>query len=178
MKVLPLESEEIRDYHLEGSERRNSRRHILLIGVSNLCTDIHMAYEGYKQAKKALEIAQINKENQQVFLFSDIGHISILLDARNPQELETYADNILGPIYDYDIQKSSELIKTLYFYCNNECNLHKTARLLNLSIGGMRYRLANLKERFDLDMMNSATRREVQMALDIYVAIGKLPPSF
>ena len=150
----------------------------ILIGVSNICLNIHAAHEGYKQAKKALEIGQINNENQQVFLFSAIGHISILLDARNPQELETYADNILGSIYNYDIQKSSELIKTLYFYLNNECNLHKTARFLNLSIGGMRYRLANLKERFNLDMMNSTTRREVQMAIDIYVAIGKLPPSF
>ena len=75
-----------------------------------------------------MEIAQINNQKQQVFLFSTIGHISILLDARNPQELENYANNILGAIYDYDIQKSSELLKTLYFYLNNECNLHKTAR--------------------------------------------------
>ena len=149
----------------------------LRIGISNICPSIHRTHEGYKQAKKALEIAQINKQKQQVFLFSAIGHISILLDARNPQELENYADNILGSIYDYDIQKSSELLKTLYFYLNNECNLHKTARILNLSIGGMRYRLANLKDRFNIDMMDSATRREVQMALDIYVVFGKLPDS-
>ncbi|WP_071392939.1 XylR N-terminal domain-containing protein [Bacillus tuaregi] len=149
----------------------------LLIGISNICPSIHKTHEGYKQAKKALEIAQINKLKKQVCLFSAIGHISILLDARNPEELENYADNILGSIFEYDIQKSSELLKTLYFYLNNECNLHKTARYLNLSIGGMRYRLANLKERFNIDMMDSATRREVQMALDIYVALGKLPDS-
>ncbi|MBD1381696.1 XylR N-terminal domain-containing protein [Metabacillus arenae] len=145
----------------------------LLIGISNICPSIHRTHEGYKQAKKALEIAQINKK-QQVFLFSTIGHISILLDARNPQELDNYANSVLGPIYDYDLQKSSGLLKTIYFYLNNECNLHKTARILNLSIGGMRYRLTNLKERFNIDMMNSTTRREVQMALDIYVAFGKL----
>lgn len=162
---------------LKEVEKKFPSSHIL-IGVSNICRDIHGAHEGYKQAKKALEIAQINKGNERVFLFSSIGHISILLDARNPRELETYADSILGPIYDYDLRKSAELIKTLYFYYQNECNLHKTARFLNLSIGGMRYRLANLKERFNLDMMNSATRREVQMALDIYVAIGKTASLF
>jgi PucR family transcriptional regulator, purine catabolism regulatory protein len=146
----------------------------IIIGISNICLNINGVHEGYKQAKKALEIAQINNENQHVFQFSSIGPISILLDARNPQELEDYADHILGAIYQYDIQKSAELLKTLYFYLNNECNLHKTARFLNLSIGGMRYRLANLKERFNIDMMNSTTRREVQMALDIYTAFGKL----
>lgn len=146
----------------------------LSIGISNICLNINGVHEGYKQAKKALEIAEINNQKQQIFLFSAIGHISILLDARNPQELENYANSILGPIYDYDLQKSSELLKTLYFYLNNECNLHKTARILNLSIGGMRYRLTNLKERFHIDMMNSITRRDVQMALDIYLAFGKL----
>ena len=50
----------------------------------------------------------------------------------------------------------------------------KPLAILNLSIGGMRYRLTNLKERFNIDMMNSTTRREVQMALDIYLAFGKL----
>ena len=146
----------------------------LLIGISNICTQITEIHEGYKQAKKALEITQFNNQKQQVILFSSIGHISILLDARNPKELENYADQILGPIYTYDIEKSAELLKTLYFYLYNECNLHKTARYLNFSIGGMRYRLTSLKERFNIDMMNSKTRREVQMALDIYLAFGKL----
>lgn len=150
----------------------------ILVGISNRCLNIYGAHEGYKEAKKALEIAQINKQKPQVFLFKSIGHIALLLDARNPQELEAYADRVLGAIYEHDREKSSELIKTLYYYFQNECNLHKTARFLNLSIGGMRYRLTNLKERFQLDLSDATTRREVQLALDIYVAIDKLPPSF
>jgi len=145
----------------------------LLIGISNMCTNIQQIHVHYKQAKKALEISQINGQKQRVILFSDIGHISILLDARNPEELEAYADRILGDILEHDITKSTELIKTLYVYSNNDCNLHKTARSMNLSIGGMRYRLTNLKEKFHIDMTHYNTRREVQMALDIYLAFGK-----
>jgi len=146
----------------------------LLIGISNVCTNINEIHKGYQQAKKAVEISQINNQKQQVILFSAIGHISVLLDARNPKELEDYADRILGKVYDSDIQKASELIKTIYFYLNNECNVHKTARVLNLSIGGMRYRIKNLKEKFNIDLINSSSRREVQMALDIYLAFGKV----
>jgi sugar diacid utilization regulator len=147
----------------------------LLIGISNRCEEIIHFHEGCKQAKKSLEIAQIKGHEQRVIQFSELGYISLLLDARNPVELENYADKILGRLYDYDVQKSTEILKTLYYYLNNECNLHKTARYMNLSIGGMRYRLSMIKERFDIDMMNSNTRREVQMALDIYLAFGKLP---
>jgi sugar diacid utilization regulator len=148
---------------------------LLLIGISNCCEKINHFHEGYKQAKKSLEIAQIKGHEQRVIQFSELGYISLLLDARNPEELGNYADKILGALYDNDVQKSTELLKTLYLYLDNECNLHKTARYMNLSIGGMRYRLAMIKDRFNIDMMNANTRREVQMALDIYLAFGKLP---
>jgi sugar diacid utilization regulator len=152
----------------------NSR---LLIGISDCCEKINQFHEGYKQAKKSLEIAQIKGHEQRVFQFSELGYISLLLDARNPLELRDFADKILGPLYDHDIQKSTELLNTLYLYLDNECNLHKTARYMNLSIGGMRYRLAMVKDKFNIDMTNAGTRREVQMALDIYLAFGKLPLS-
>jgi len=45
---------------------------------------------------------------------------------------------------------------------------------MNFSIGGMRYRISSLKDKFNIDMMNYHTRREVQMALDIYLAFGRL----
>lgn len=145
----------------------------LFIGISNLCQDINSFHQGFKQANKAIEIAQIKRQKQRVILFSELGHISILLDARNPKELENYANGVLGPVFDYDTQNSTELLKTLYFYLSNECNLHKTARKMNLSIGGMRYRLTRLKDLFGIDLMNSSTRSEVQLSLDIYIAFGK-----
>jgi sugar diacid utilization regulator/predicted hydrocarbon binding protein len=147
----------------------------LLIGISNRCEKLSHFHEGFTQAKKALDIAQIKGQKQQVIGFSELGYISLLLDARNPEELRKYANDVLGPLYDHDVQKSTELLKTLYFYLNNECNLHKTARYMNLSIGGMRYRLAMIKDRFNIDMMNANARREVQLALDIYLAFGELP---
>ncbi|MEH7094530.1 XylR N-terminal domain-containing protein [Neobacillus vireti] len=155
--------------------KKNQPASLLLIGISNRCLETNHFHEGYKQAKKALDIAQIKGQKQRVILFSELGYISILLDARNPEELENYANNILGPLYECDLEKSTEFLKTLYFYLNNECNLHKTARFMNLSIGGMRYRIASIKERFNIDMMNASDRREVQLALDIYLAFGKLP---
>jgi purine catabolism regulator len=146
----------------------------LLIGISNRCVEISHFNKGFKEASKAIEIAKLKGQNQQVILFSELGHIAILLDARNPEELESYANEILGPIYDYDTRYSTELLKTLYYYVNNECNLYKTARIMNVSIGGMRYRLTRIKELFGLDLTISSTRFEVQMSLDIYLVLGKI----
>jgi sugar diacid utilization regulator len=146
----------------------------LLVSISDVSIKMEQIHEKYNEANKALEIAQLNGDKQKVVLFSDIRHISILLDARNPKELEGFADAILGSIYKSDEEKETELIKTLYFYLKNEGNLHQTARILNLSIGGMRYRIQILKEKFNIDLTDYHARREVQMALDIYLAFGKL----
>jgi PucR family transcriptional regulator, purine catabolism regulatory protein len=147
----------------------------LLIGISNPCKDIDSLHNGYKQAKKALELVQMKGKKQRVILFSELGHLSILLDARSPEELENYAKKIIGPIYNYDVTKSTDLLRTMYLYINNGCNLHKTARSMNLSIGGMRYRLSVVKERFNIDIMDSSTRFEVQLAIDIYLTLDKIP---
>jgi sugar diacid utilization regulator len=158
---------------LLGEIIRNIPSLQILVGISNRCLDINGFHQGFKQASKAIEIAKIRGRQQRVLQFSELGHMSILLDARKPEELESYANETLGPISDYDAQYSTELLKTLYFYLNNECNLHKTARIMNISIGGMRYRLTRINELFDIDLTNSSTRLEVQLSLDIYLALGK-----
>lgn len=146
----------------------------LFIGISNRCLEVSRYYKAFKEAVKAIEIARIKKHDQQIILFSDLGHLAILLDARNPEDLTSYADEILGNIYEYDRQHSGELLKTLYYYLNNECNLYKTARSMNISIGGMRYRITRIKDLFEIDLTNSSTRFEVQMSLDIYLILGKI----
>lgn len=146
----------------------------IMIGVSSVCVNQTKFYSGFKEANKALEIAKLRKKMQTVVLSSELGHLSILLDARRPEELETYATSQLGALIDYDQQYQTEFLKTLYAYVENECNLYKTARALNVSISGMRYRLNRIKELTNFDMANSSTRFEVQMALEICVVLGKL----
>ena len=45
-----------------------------------------------------------------------------------------------------------ELTKTLYHYLENGSNVHQTARAMNFSISGLRYRLGRLNEILQLDM--------------------------
>jgi DNA-binding PucR family transcriptional regulator len=56
----------------------------------------------------------------------------------------------------------------------NECNLYKTARILNVSISGMRYRINRIRELTGLDLTVSSTRYDIHLAVDIYLALGKL----
>ena len=146
----------------------------ILLGISNRCSDIAELHPGYKETIKAIEIAKLKHKSDSVILASDLGHLSILLDARRPEELERYADKLLSALDRYDKQYSTEFMKTLYYYIYNECNLYKTARFLNVSISGMRYRLNRIKDLIQIDLNNASARFEVQMALEIYLILGKI----
>ena len=122
------------------------------VGVSKLCTDVGQYYKKWKEAQKAIEIAKVKNRlmmtdvNTGVVHAEELGHIMILLDARRPEELLEYAHEFLYNLKSYDEKNSSELVRTLFYYIENECNLHKTAREMNVSISGMRYRIQRIEE--------------------------------
>jgi sugar diacid utilization regulator len=160
--------------YLIGQISENNPNIKVTLGISNVCRDISKFYLGFQEVNKAIEIAKIKQKNQQVILSSELGHVGLLLNARNPEELESFAYSKLGQLYEYDQNNHAELMKTLYIYVENEHNLHKTARLMNISISGMRYRLKRILELLELDCMDSSRRFELQLALDIFLVLGKL----
>ena len=98
----------------------------------------------------------------------------ILLDARKPEELLEYAHEFLSSLKSYDEKNSSELLRTLYYYIENECNLHKTARDMNVSISGMRYRISRIQELINMDLSKSSSKFEIQVSLQTYMAFNLL----
>ncbi|HBI03774.1 MAG TPA: hypothetical protein DDY49_07070 [Paenibacillaceae bacterium] len=150
---------------------KNSR---ITLGMSGIYHDLCSFSRGFHEAQKAIEIAEMKWKNRQVVHAAELGHLGLLLNARNPEELESFAKEKVGTIYEYDKKSGGELLKTLYYYIKNEFNLHKTAREMNITIGGMRYRLRRIQELGEFDLNNSDTRFEIQLALEISVVMGQL----
>lgn len=157
----------------------HNEKNPIYIGVSKLCKDVGQYSKKFKEAKKAIEMAKaknriMNTANYEVVHADDLGHIMILMDARKPEELLEYSHEFLSNLKAYDEKNSSELLKTLYYYIENECNLHKTAREMNVSISGMRYRINRIQELIDIDLSKASSKFEVQLSLQTYMAFNLL----
>lgn len=146
----------------------------VILGISGECHSRSSFYKAYNEATKAIDIARFKGKKDRVVLSSDIRYLSILLDAKRPEELAQYSENLLGSLHNYDLKYGTEFIKTIHSYFENECNLYKTARSLSVSISGMRYRMDRIEELSGFNLSNSATRFEVQLALEIFLVIGKV----
>ncbi|WP_158231681.1 XylR N-terminal domain-containing protein [Sporosarcina sp. P18a] len=148
----------------------------ICIGISDTTENLTDFNSRSKEAKKAVELAKFRSRESGVILSSELGNLTLFLNAREPEELESFANGKLQEILNYDRKKNSELLETLFYYTQNEFNLHKTARVMSISISGMRYRILKIEELLSIELSNSNSRFEIQMALQIYLLLGKIKP--
>ncbi|PIC56097.1 hypothetical protein CSV80_15135 [Sporosarcina sp. P12(2017)] len=148
----------------------------ICIGISDTTENLTDFNNRSKEAKKAVELAKFRSRESGVILSSELGNLTLFLNAREPEELESFASEKLHEILNYDTKKNSELLETLFYYTQNEFNLHKTAREMSISISGMRYRILKIEELLLINLSNSNSRFEIQMALQIYLLLGKIKP--
>ncbi|MDT8860716.1 XylR N-terminal domain-containing protein [Alkalihalobacillus sp. MEB130] len=148
------------------------------IGVSGVTKDISSFYSKSEEAIKAVELAKTKAKakssHSRVMMSNELGYLRLFLNARAPEELEEFAKEKLDTILIYDKKKNSELLITLFYYSQNEFNLHKTAREMSISISGMRYRIQKIEDLLEMDLSSSQSRFEIQICLQILLMLGEI----
>ncbi|WP_394236386.1 XylR N-terminal domain-containing protein [Niallia oryzisoli] len=141
------------------------------MGVSSSIPSIEAAPQLYNESVASLMVA--NPHHNPVY-FDSLGVVGMLLQTNNLEALEQYAYKIVGPLMDEDRNKGMELLITLYYYLENGSNVHKTARAMNFSVNGLRYRLGKINELLQVDLNHAHNRNEIYVALQCLTALGEL----
>lgn len=144
---------------------------VFTLGVSSSSPLIEEAASLYDESLAALKVT--NGEHNLI-LFDSLGLVGMLLQTKNLDMIEKFAYKILGDLIEEDKMKNVELTKTLYYYLDNGSNVHKTARAMNLSISGLRYRLGRIHEILQVDINTSYVRHEIYLALQSLLVLGEL----
>jgi PucR family transcriptional regulator, purine catabolism regulatory protein len=144
---------------------------IFNMGVSSSKSLIEDASKLYKESIASLKIA---KGNQNLVFFDSLGIIGMLLQTKDLEAVKDFSYKILGNLIEEDRSKNMELIKTLYYYLENGSNAYKTARAMNFSINGLRYRLKRINEILELDINSAYNRHEIYLALQCLIVLKEL----
>ena len=95
----------------------------------------------------------------------EIGAFSLLMSSLSGPEAERFLASKIGRIADGGSPKGRVAIETLSTFLETGRRLQDTARLLNIHVSTLRYRLARLAEAHDLDLMDSEACFELELAL-------------
>lgn len=146
----------------------------LRIGISSKYKEVSEIHRAYSEARQVLDLMNQQKRKDSVVAYNDLGVFRILMQHENPEVLYQFSEEKLGPLLRYDRENKAELTKTLYIYLFNECNMYKTAKKMNLSFSGFRYRLKRIKELYNGDLSMAEERFQLYFALKYLTMINEL----
>lgn len=139
------------------------------VGIGRVVDFLENFEKSYKDSIKAISTGHILKRGL-VTNYENLGIYKILSQDYLEEELEEFYDSTIKPLVEYDKKKSTELIKTLESYFNNNGNLKKMSDELFTHYNTILYRVQRIMEITGMDLENPSDR----LNLDISLKIKKL----
>jgi len=139
-------------------------------GISSSSSKIEEASQLYDESNSALQMAN---HLQKVVFYELLGIEGIIFQTENDR-LQKFAKRKLGSLLEEDKKKDMELTKTLYHYLNNGSNINKTAKAMNFSITGLRYRLQKINELLEVDLNIPDISHQIYLSLKLLIYWGEL----
>ncbi|MEV5665923.1 PucR family transcriptional regulator [Streptomyces flaveolus] len=138
------------------------------IGVSSPCDSVDDIPRHYQEARRALEVRRRSRERYGTTFFDELGLYRILGPGNDDRELETFVQEWLGQLIDYDSLHHATMVETLsrYFDCGG--NYDETAESLAIHRSTLRYRLQRIRDISGNDLANVEDRLNLQVATRVW----------
>jgi purine catabolism regulator len=145
--------------------------HVFKLGISTTSKSIEEAPQLYEECLSALRVAN---HHQKIIFFDSLGIEGVMFQMKNISPIKKFIHKMLGKLLEQDKSKDMELTKTLYYYLSNGCNVHKTARAMNFSISGLRYRLQKINDILQIDINVPSIGYQLYVSLQFLIYWGEL----
>ena len=136
-------------------------------GVSEPTGRPELAPRALQQAEHAIEMGTRLGRAGQVIRYEDLGIYRLLLQIGDMHELGQFAEDVLGPLIDYDATHKVELIGTLAAYLHQHESLKQTARVLRVHVNTVAYRIQRIEQLSSLDLADPDDRLIAHVAVKI-----------
>lgn len=126
----------------------------------------HLTLGEYKMCLQE-SLYAANASSDAFTKYSDLGVSRIIYPFFSSREMQRYAQEILSPIEDYDIENNSMLFETLQAYLRYDCDLTATADFFGHHKNTVRYRLDKIHELTGLDYKRFSHLEQLSAATKI-----------
>ena len=149
------------ELHIAGGEDCST------IGVGRAYSDPLKLHLSYEEARQALVIGAKVWGSGTFTHFEDLGVYRILHHHPDKGELDSFAEEALGKLIEYDRKRNTDLVDTLDVLMDCNLNISVAARRLYLHYNSLRYRLQKIEELIGPFVDDAHQRFNLQFALRI-----------
>lgn len=133
-------------------------------GVSRTHGDVVDLPSALNEAKTALAAAR-RLGGGDVFLYEELGIVRLLLGSGDDPDMQTFVDELTGPLVAYDRENNGALVRTLRAFFDADCSQRVAAERLFIHYKTLRYRLEQIKQLTGLDLARHEDRMRADFAL-------------
>lgn len=136
------------------------------VGVTS--ADPEQLQEAYAEARRCLDTLRTLGREGEVCDPAGLGLARLLLGENGPEELRAFLVGTLGPVLDYDTQRSTRLVETLetWFACGGR--LKETGAALHVHPNTVAQRLDRVGDLLGRDWRDPARALDLQLALRVH----------
>ncbi len=142
------------------------------IGIGRPYEGLENFSNSYLDSVKAISTGKILSE-KVITNYENLGIFKILCQDHIEDELVKFYNTTLKPLVDYDEKKSTELVKTLEAFFENNGNLKKMSDSLFTHYNTVLYRIQRINEITKMDLENPNDRLNLEIALKIKQLLKK-----
>jgi sugar diacid utilization regulator len=133
-------------------------------GVSRAHADAADLPSGLNEARTALSAAR-RLGGEAALLYEELGIVRLLLGSGDDPDLQTFIDEVTGPLIAYDRDSDGSLVRTLRAFFDADCSQRVAAERLFVHHKTLRYRLERIKALTGLDLNRHEDRMRADFAL-------------
>jgi len=138
-------------------------------GIGKIYKGLGSINRSFSDARKCFEVSRHFPFNEKRLInYSEIGVHRFLLQSSR-EELESYLDDIIGPLLEYENSKEGKLVETLVYYTRYNWDLKTFAARLNIHYNTLYYRINRIREILNTDFSDPENWASLQLACQIYV---------
>jgi DNA-binding PucR family transcriptional regulator len=133
-------------------------------GISREHRDVVALPGAWNEARTALSAAR-RLGGQNAFLYEELGIVRLLLGSGDDPDLQTFIEDVTGPLVAYDRDNDGALIRTLRAFFDADCSQRLAAERLFVHHKTLRYRLERIRQLTGLDLSRHEDRMRADFAL-------------
>jgi sugar diacid utilization regulator len=120
-----------------------TNKHCFFLGIGPKITRVENLPVSYKRARTAMKMAL--GTGKEIINFDEMGFYKILFSVDDAEIVSSYADQILGPLEQYDRAHNTAYVDTLQSYIKYDRSLIKVAENTYTHRNTVNYRIQNIK---------------------------------
>ncbi len=135
------------------------------IGIGKLYDSILKLDFSFAEAQEIINMAKRLDRKNRVLHFEDFIIYHLLESATSPRELESFYNNTVAELVQYDMDNQTNLVETLEEYFAHQGNVSEASKELFIHRNTLIYRLDKIRSILKTDLRDAEEALEIQLGL-------------